>query len=145
MSYSDNTLHFSLDNLNIERVECEKFRGNIIKTDHTKRINMVRGFDTTLVTCSNDRSIKLWDVRTSHGSNISTFKRNKEFYSVFLQENILAAGSNGEVILLDLRTGEEIRILEESFNGDVTDLLMKDNRLTGCSTDGIVTTFDLSI
>ena len=103
LSYSHNTLHFSLDNLTVERVECEKFRGNIIKTDHTKRINMARRFNDTLVTCSNDRSIKLWDVRTNHSSSISTFKRNQEFYSVFLQGNTLAAGSNGEVLLLDLR------------------------------------------
>ena len=80
---------------------------------HTKRINDLHVENNLLFTCSNDGTIKVWDIRAGL-SAVGQCKSNKPYfitlYKVFLDQNlrelyslsqikhVVAAGSEAEVI-----------------------------------------------
>ena len=82
---------------------------------HTQRIRMVvfNQDGSVLASCSNDRTVKLWDVNT--GEQIRTITgHDKPIWTIAINpdDNILASGGEDETIKLwDLQTGKSIKTL----------------------------------
>lgn len=59
-----------------------------------------------------------------------------------MDESRIVTGSVSRVTFWDPKTNKETKSYQESFDGDVTDLALRDNKLYGCGTDGMVACFD---
>lgn len=67
---------------------------------HRARIQNLIYQDHLLITCSNDRSIKLYDLTA--GKLIKQFKGDGEYYSIAKSKHILAGGQDSKIEFYDL-------------------------------------------
>jgi len=115
---------------------------------HAKRINEVFWNENWLYTCSNDGSIKVWDVRSNNplvgqcrGPSM------QEFYSVSQVKHIVTGGGDPDIHFWDLRKFKLLNTFNETHSDEVTSLRFlqsKPSILMSSSLDGMVCLFDLS-
>jgi len=115
---------------------------------HAKRINEVFWNEKMLYTCSNDGSLKVWDIRSDNplvgqcrGPSV------QEFFSLSQVKHILAGGSDPDIHFWDLRKYKLLNTFNETHSDEVTSLRFDQNKpsiLMSSSLDGMVCLFDLS-
>lgn len=114
---------------------------------------------TTLYSCSDDSTVKVWDVRTpslstSHAVHTLTNSRNLPFFSMDINHGLISAGSqlkgvDSELVLWDTRKlDQSLRSFIDSHNDDITETKFhptRKNVLLSGGTDGYVNIYDLNI
>lgn len=121
---------------------------NHIPEAHMKRINGLHFSENVLYTCSNDGSIKVWDIKAGN-SPVAQFKSPsaQELYCLSQTKQILAGGVNGKIHFWDLRLNKLLKTFEETHGEEVTSLQFAEENpsiLLSASLDGLVCLFDLS-
>ena len=65
-------------------------------------INDNENLANVIITASEDRTVKLWDRR--YGNVVSELNyQNSPFFSLDVNKNFIAAGTNSEIVFCDLR------------------------------------------
>jgi WD40 repeat protein len=65
-------------------------------------INDNENLANVIITASEDRTVKLWDRR--YGNVVSELNyQNSPFFSLDVNKNVIAAGTNSEIVFWDLR------------------------------------------
>ncbi|KAL5201869.1 hypothetical protein ABZP36_036223 [Zizania latifolia] len=96
--------------------------------------------------CSSDGTIRAWDTRSF--KQISLLRASQELFSFSYggsNGNLLAAGSNSQVLLWDWRNSKQLACLEESHMDDVTQVKFapyQQSKLISASVDGLMCVFD---
>ena len=85
---------------------------------HKKRINDILIDSNVLISCSNDKTVKLFDL--SANKPIKSFNTNSELFSLAKIENILVVGGESRIFFYDLNKLQHVKTFEESHNDDVT-------------------------
>jgi WD40 repeat protein len=90
---------------------------------HTNRINDIQFSNTNpniLCSCSSDGTIRIWDIRTKTLTSI--FKENSEFWSFSfdIYDSLLASGTQGNILIWDIRSSKQIKKYENFHFEDIT-------------------------
>jgi WD repeat-containing protein 89 len=110
----------------------------------------------TLFTCSDDATVKVWDLRADLRNPIHILQnsRNLPFFSMDVRHGLVSAGSqlkgtDSELVLWDTRKlNTPLRSFIDSHNDDITDTKFhptRKNLLLSGATDGYVNIYDLNI
>ncbi|ERN02221.1 hypothetical protein AMTRI_Chr02g265270 [Amborella trichopoda] len=102
------------------------------------------------VLCSSsvDGTLRAWDTRTFNQVSLLRSGPSQELFAFSFggsSGNLLAAGSNAQILFWDWRIGKLVSCLEESHIDDVTQVLFApnhQNKLISASVDGLLCTFD---
>ncbi|KAG0683832.1 hypothetical protein C6P40_005293 [Pichia californica] len=112
---------------------------------------------STLFSCSDDSTVKVWDIRTNMSSKPLfelTNSRNLPFFSMDINHGLISAGSqlkgtDSELVLWDTRKLDKpLRSFIDSHNDDITDTKFhptRKNILLSGATDGYVNIYDLNV
>ncbi|EEC69130.1 hypothetical protein OsI_38053 [Oryza sativa Indica Group] len=93
-----------------------------------------------------DGTIRAWDTRSF--KQISLLRGSQELFSFSFggsSGNLLAAGSNSQVLLWDWRNSKQLACLEESHMDDVTQVKFaphQHSKLISAAVDGLICVFD---
>lgn len=101
-----------------------------------------------ICSCSSDGTVRAWDTRTF--KQVSTLRAgfSQEVFSFCFggsSGNLLAGGSNAQILFWDWRNGKQVACLEESHMEDVTQVRFvpdQQNKLISSSVDGLICLFD---
>ena len=108
-------------NISILSVDQEFQGAAYIRKQHTDRVSDIKAYDDQIITCSEDKTINVIDLRSNKIA--AKFQHNKELNSVAKNDNIQASGDNeGAINFWDLRTNNIMRCLEEYHCDEVTSL-----------------------
>lgn len=111
---------------------------------------------TTLYSCSDDSTVKVWDLRSSLSTpqHVLINSRNLPFFSMDVGHGLISAGSqlkgtDSELVLWDTRKLDgPLRSFIDSHNDDITDTKFhptRKNILLSGATDGYVNVYDLEV
>ncbi|GAV30171.1 hypothetical protein PMKS-003679 [Pichia membranifaciens] len=111
---------------------------------------------TTLYSCSDDSTVKVWDIRSplSTPQHVLANSRNLPFFSMDVGHGLISAGSqlkgtDSELVLWDTRKLDgPLRSFIDSHNDDITETRFhptRKNILLSGATDGYVNIYDLNI
>ncbi|KAJ4787967.1 WD repeat-containing protein 89 [Rhynchospora pubera] len=101
-----------------------------------------------LCSCSSDGTVRAWDARSLEQVSMLRAGPSQEIFIFSFggsSGNILAAGSNSQVLFWDWRNGKQVACLEESHMDDVTHVQFvpgQQNKLISSSVDGLLCLFD---
>lgn len=126
---------------------------------HNKPVNKILtdpSSPNTLYSCSEDSTVKVWDVRTPFTKPQFTLtnSRNLPFFSMDIGHGLVSAGSqlkgtDSELVLWDTRKLDTaLRSFIDSHNDDITATKFhptRKNLLLSGATDGYVNVYDLNI
>ncbi|EFA83211.1 WD40 repeat-containing protein [Heterostelium album PN500] len=113
---------------------------------HTDTIHQAKFIDdSTLITCSSDRTIRIFNCDTA--TQIKCIQQKEEVFSFDISGDIMAVAAGLTVVILDTKTWKQIRCFD-CHTGDVTRVMFHPNapnKLFSCSMDGLINLYDLSI
>lgn len=98
-----------------------------------------------LATCSSDKSVKLWDTRSTQPSMVVPVGHEVWSLSLNSSETLLVAGTDDCALFFDVRTGQRLGAYGESHVDAVTQVRFHPTRpafVATASEDGVVCLFD---
>lgn len=145
-----------LSNGNLAICSPEKSSKPLTKKAHDGAINKIRSFNShTVCTCSNDATVKLWDLRQKECASESKNQYGAPFVSLDTGgDHLIASGTelknhDSYLYIWDGRKMEKpTRILSKSHFDDITEVRFhptRKNIMLSGSTDGYVNVYDLNI
>lgn len=139
----------SLSDCSILTLDLETMKSiHHIPQAHEKRINGLHLDNNVLYTCSNDGTIKVWDLKSEKPlMGQCRGPSQQEFYSLAQTQHILAGGGEGDILFWDLRRMKLLNSFNETHSDEVTSLQFVNNKpsiLMSSSLDGMICLFDLS-
>lgn len=142
-------------------LDATKWQSSAISNSnaHNSQINKILtdpNSTTTLYSCSDDSTVKVWDIRSSINKPIYslTNSRNLPFFSMDVRYGLISAGSqlkgtDSELVLWDTKKLDTpLRSFIDSHNDDITETKFhptRSNILISGSTDGNLNVYDLNI
>ncbi|WVZ72516.1 hypothetical protein U9M48_020959 [Paspalum notatum var. saurae] len=150
VSLSTNALKFYSPATGQYLGECKGHEGTIHEISFSAPLS-----PQVICSCSSDGTVRAWDTRNfnqviSQYFMISLLRggMSQEMFSFSFggsSGNLLAAGSNAQVLLWDWRNSKQVACLEESHMDDVTQVKFAPNqqsKLISAAVDGLVCVFD---
>ncbi|EGG21348.1 WD40 repeat-containing protein [Cavenderia fasciculata] len=101
---------------------------------------------TTLVTCSSDRTVKIFDCEKS--TLVKSLNQKGEAFTIDIAGDLLAVGVGSSVCIWNLKTMKMVKEFCDSHTEDVTRVLFHPNdatKLFSCSVDGLICVYDLTV
>ncbi|KAM0901007.1 hypothetical protein ACQ4PT_020265 [Festuca glaucescens] len=101
-----------------------------------------------ICSCSGDGTIRAWDTRSFKQISLLNGGASREMFSFSFggsSGNLLASGSNSQVLLWDWRSSKQLACLEDSHMDDVTQVRFapkQQSKLISAAVDGLVCVFD---
>ncbi|KAM0933092.1 putative transcription factor WD40-like family [Dioscorea sansibarensis] len=108
----------------------------------------IPGYPNALGSCSSDGTVRVWDTRAFKQVSLLRAGSSQEIFSFSFggsSGNLLAAGSNAQILFWDWRHGKLGACLEESHMDDVTQVRFVPNqqsKLISSSVDGLMCLFN---
>lgn len=130
---------FPESDFHTSKIECLRY------TDIRKEYDNPGVMLKTVLSASDDRQLKIWD--RGSGALVAAIKhQGQPFYSVDSNGQIIAAGTNEDLVFWDIRNFKiPIAVLQESHSDDVTGVRFcpRDyHRVVTCGADNLVNTFN---
>uniref|UniRef100_A0A061QP84 Transducin family protein n=1 Tax=Tetraselmis sp. GSL018 TaxID=582737 RepID=A0A061QP84_9CHLO len=101
---------------------------------------------STLHSCALDGTVRGWEIRTKQ--EVERLQASgRQLFSVSAFDNIVAAGSNSEVLFWDRRTGKLLQSFQDAHAEEVTQVKFhpeQPNTFLTASTDGLINVYNTS-
>ena len=136
-----------LNNQEIKKLQqIDKYKIKNKLSGHSKEVLHISKIDdNTIVSCSEDAKIIIWDLKTYKPKNILSGHNGRVNKVIFSKEKnqLISCSSDNTIKIWNISTGENISTINAHKNNVTSLILIKENKLISCGWDAKIKLWNL--